>query len=163
MLRRLFPWLCLLAAGCTPGATTGRVTPEALSAASDVTGLAARQCPWPADVARYAQTTLTARGPREASPDLRILGATKAGCAVLTFSVDDSGVVASSDVVSEYPAGFGAVASQVLRWNDFATGGSSLTVFMVRVGVQKLSDGGAMEALGFKDTIFALMVHPTGL
>jgi hypothetical protein len=163
MLRKMFPLLGVLAAGCASGGSAATVTPEAVSAAADVIGLAARQCPWPADVARYAQTTLTTRGPREASPDLGILGGVQRGCAVLTFSVDDAGVVASSDVVSEYPAGFGAVASQVLRWNDFATGGSSLTVFMVRLGVQKLSDGGATEMIGFKDATFALVVHPTGL
>jgi hypothetical protein len=163
MLRHVFLLLCAVAAGCASNASTGTVTPEAVSAASDVTALAARQCPWPADVARYAQTTLTMRGPREASPDLGILGGVQSGCAVLTFSVDDAGVVSQSDVVSEYPAGFGAIATQVLRWNDFATGGSSLTVFMVRLGMRKLSDGGAMEALGFKDTTFALLVRPTGL
>ncbi len=119
---------------------------------------AARDCPWPADYARYEQTTLTVRHPQAPAPDLGLLNDVKSGCAVMTFSVDDQGIVAGSDVVSANSPGFGKVAPDMLRWNDYATGASSLTVFMVRLAAQKMDDGGVLLSLAFKDSTIAILV-----
>ena len=158
LLKRSVVVLSILVAGCTGGAAPPAVTPETSAIGQAVGEAAAQECPWPADLAHYEQTTLAVRHQGAAAPDLGVLHDMKIGCGVLTFSVDDQGVVNSSNVVTEYPAGFGTGASDILRWNDYVTPASSLTVFIVRLGAQKQPDGSVMLSLAFKDSIFSLVV-----
>jgi hypothetical protein len=158
LLKRFVIVLCALAAGCTVAAAPVTITPETGVVAQAVGETAARECPWPADLAHYEQTTLAVRHQGAVAPDLGVLHDTKIGCGVLTFTVDDRGIVNSSNVVAEYPAGFGTVASDVLRWNDYVTPASSLMVFMVRLGAQKQPDGSVMMLLAFKDSTIAIVV-----
>jgi len=119
---------------------------------------AEHDCPWPADVAHYEQTTLTRRQADEAAPNLGVLKAVPAGCAVLTFAVNDQGVVTTAAVVSASPASFAQVAPDILRWNDYASGDSSEAMFMMRLGAQRLPDGAALLSLAFKDSSLAILV-----
>jgi hypothetical protein len=149
--------LCLLASACAAGGAgkSASVSGPEVVALGDA---AARDCPWPADLARYEQTTLTVRPPQAPAPDLDVLDDAKTGCAVMTFSVDDQGSVAGSDVVSASSPAFAKIAPDILRWNNYAPGASSLTVFMVRLAAQKMPHGGVLLSLGFKDTTIAILV-----
>jgi hypothetical protein len=89
-----------------------------------------------------------------------VLGELTSGCGILTFSVDDSGAPGNVDIVSENPAGFGRVATDILHMNDYAEGASSLTIFIVRIGGQKLPGGGALVSLGFKESIVNFEIAP---
>jgi hypothetical protein len=153
--------MALAAASCgKPTAPPAVVTPEISNAAQTLDDRAAQDCPWPADIARYEQTTLTARNRLTPTPSLGVFDTLKYGCSVLIFTLDDAGNVASAKAVSESPPGFGAVAQKILHWNDYAVGASSLTVFMVRVAGQTLPQGGAMTSLAFKDSVINLEVPP---
>jgi hypothetical protein len=69
-----------------------------------------------------------------------------------------SGLVTGSSVLGESPAGFGRIATQILKWNDYATGTSDDTVFMVRVAAQLLPSGSVLLSLAFKDNTIDLVV-----
>jgi len=156
---RLFT-LCL--AGCGAGSDQPALTGQQTTAAAlAVLEAAARDCPWPANAAQFDGTTLVARHARAPSPDLGVLNSMHSGCAILTFTVDDQGIVATTNLVAEHPAGFGRIASHILRWNDYASG-TPLSPFMVRLGAEQLPNGGALVSLGFKDTSINLVVPPGG-
>jgi hypothetical protein len=152
--------LCAGLAACGSGTGTGQpavTTTQATAVAQAVLDAAATDCPWPADVAQYDSTTLVARHDRAAAPDLGVLNSMNSGCAVLSFTVDEQGIVAKSNVIAEHPTGFGRIATDILSWNDYASG-TPFSTFMVRLGAKKLADGGALVSLGFKDSSINLLV-----
>jgi hypothetical protein len=153
-------WLVVAACLAMCGCSTGSGKTEAVSgpAAAALQAAAEQDCPWPADVAHYEQTTLTARHARATAPDLGSLKAVPSGCAVLTFAVDEQGVVTNDSVVAASPASFARIGPEILRWNDYASGDSPMAVFMMRLGAQRLADGGALLSLAFKDSSFAILV-----
>jgi hypothetical protein len=152
--------VCAMTAACQDKKETSTLTPETAGAATTLDEFSATNCPLPADLSRYEDTTLTARHKYGAPPDSGVFSALKQGCAVLTFTVRDQGIVSGSSVISEYPAGFGAVASQILRWNDYAEGAYGDTVFVARIGGETLPEGGAMTSLTFKGSGVNLVVPP---
>jgi hypothetical protein len=161
LLNRSALLLALAASACgKPTVTPALATPDITAAAQSLNDRAAQDCPWPADLARYEQTTLTARNRLTPTPRMGVFDTLNAGCSVMIFSLDDVGNVASARVMSESPAGFGKVAQKILRWNDYAVGASSLTIFMVRVAAQTLPQGGALTSLSFKDSVINLEVPP---
>jgi hypothetical protein len=142
------------------GGPPSAASAEARSAALSVADEAARDCPWPADLGRYEQTTFSANRHPPLTAAATVLGELTSGCGTLTFTVDDYGVAGNVDIVSEKPAGFGRVATDILHLNDYAEGASSLTTFIVRIGGQKLPSGGAIVSLGFKDSIVNFELPP---
>jgi hypothetical protein len=150
----------LVAACSTGGSQPATTASQATAAAQAVLDAAASFCPWPANASQFDGTTLVSRHARADAPDLGVLNRMNSGCAVLTFNVDDQGIVTGSNVVAEHPAGFGPIAASILRWNDYASG-TPLSAFMVRLGAEKLPDGGALVSLGFKDSSINLVVPPT--
>jgi hypothetical protein len=153
-------WLVMAACAAVCSCSSGSGTTEAVSgpAAAALQTAAEHDCPWPADVAHYEQTTLTRRQADEAAPNLGLLRAVPAGCAVLTFAVNEQGVVTNTAVVSASPASFAQIAPDILRWNDYASGDSPEAMFMMRLGAQRLPDGGALLSLAFKDSSLAILV-----
>jgi hypothetical protein len=153
-------WLVAAACAAVCGCSSGSGKTEAVSgpAAAALQAAAEHDCPWPADVAHYEQTTLTPRHSGASAPDLGLLKEVPAGCAVITFAVDEQGVVTNADVVSASPAAFSRIAPNILRWNDYASGDSPMAVFMMRLGAQRLPDGGALLSLAFKDSSLAIVV-----
>lgn len=157
---------CALASGCShPGGQdtnpkSGEAAQTRAANGLKVTDAAARDCPWPADVDHYVQTTLAPRGVNTPSPRLGVFDSVSQGCAILTFTVDENGLVTSADLVSANPPAFGAIAPKILRWSNFASGASTLTEFMVRLGAAKLPSGGAMVSLAFKDSTVNIEVPP---
>jgi hypothetical protein len=153
---------CILIAACgaTPQSGGSPHTPssDAQAAAASELAAADRDCPWPADLAQYEQTTFTAKRHPPLTPVSTLRDELSGGCGVLKFTVSDSGAVGTVDVVSENPAGFGKVAADILRLNDYVVGASSLTVFMARVSGQKLPDGSAIVSVAFKDSVLNLEV-----
>jgi hypothetical protein len=147
---------CAAMCGCSSG--SGKTEAVTGPAAAALQAAAEHDCPWPADVAHYEQTTLTPRQTGSAAPELSLLKEVPTGCAVLTFAVNEQGVVTNADVVSASPASFARIAPDILRWNDYASGDSSMAVFMMRVGAQRLADGGALLSLAFKDSSLAILV-----
>jgi hypothetical protein len=163
MLRKLSVLaLCtaIAACGATPPSGGSPHVPGADAQAAAVTELdaAARDCPWPADLGRYEQTTFAAGRHPPLTPVSTLLDELTSGCSVVKFAVEDNGAVGNVDVVSENPAGFGKVAADILRLNDYAVGASSLTVFMARVSGQKLPDGNAIVSVAFKDSVLNLEI-----
>lgn len=160
--RRLFPSICMLMAGCgadlRPGAAPQAPSADAQAAVLREIDAAARDCPWPADLARYEQTTFSAKRHAPLTPVGTVLDELTSGCSVLKFSLGDGGAVGSLDVVSESPPGWGKIAADILRLNDYAEGASSLTVFMVRISGQKLPDGNAVVSLAFRDSTVNLEI-----
>jgi hypothetical protein len=142
------------------GGAPGAASAEARAAALTVGDAAARDCPWPADLGRYEQTTFSAKRHPPLTPAGTVVSELTSGCGILTFTVDDSGIAGNVEVVSENPAGFGRVATDILHLNDYAEGASSLTLFIVRIGGQKLPGGGAIVSLGFKDSIVNFELPP---
>ena len=71
------------------------------------------------------------------------------------FKYKSSGEI---DTIVRARAGFGKVAADILRLNDYAEGASSLTIFMVRISGQKLPDGNAVVSLAFKDSTLNLEI-----
>ena len=157
---------CAMVSGCshTSGQDSGPKSPGAAETraanALMVTDAAARDCPWPADADHYEQTTLAPRSATTPSPRLGVFDSVKQGCAILTFTVDENGQLTSVDLVSANPPAFGAIAPKILRWNNFASGASTLTEFMVRLGGATLPSGGAMVSLAFKDSTVNVEVPP---
>ena len=156
------PVLCSLIAACgaTPqsGGSPHAQSSETQAAAVTELDAAARDCPWPTDLAHYEQTTFAAGRHPPLTPVSTLLDELTSGCSVIKFTIDDNGAVGTVDVVSENPAGFGKVAADILRLNDYAVGASSLTVFMARVSGQKLPDGSAIVSVAFKDSVLNLEV-----
>jgi hypothetical protein len=153
-------WLVVAACAAMCGCSSGSGKTEAVSgpAAAALQAAAEHDCPWPADVAHYEQTTLTPRHANASAPNLGLLKTLPAGCAVLTFAVDEQGVVTNASVVSASPAPFARIAPDILRWNDYASGDSPMAVFMMRLGARRLPDGAALLSLAFKDSSFAILV-----
>jgi hypothetical protein len=149
--------LCCLAAACA-AQTKPTTNTEAAATAAALDQEAAAACPWPPDADRYGSTTLTARHLHAAAPDLGILRDMPNGCAILTFAVDDNGIIDSSTVVTQNPAGYARIAKDVLSWNDYATGDPTLPQFMVRVAARPLPNGDALVALAFKDNTLNFVV-----
>ncbi len=156
-------WLMFAACAMVCGCSAGSGPAEAVSGpgAAALQAAAEHDCRWPADVARYEQTTLTPRQSGSAAPDLGLLKKVPAGCAVVTFAVDEQGVVTHVQVVSASPASFAGIAPDIVRWNDYATGDSSMAEFMMRLGAQRLADGGVLLSMAFKDSSFAILVPVT--
>ncbi len=73
------------------------------------------------------------------------------GCAILRFSVDDHGQVATVQTVSEVPAGAADPAADIIRLNRFAntSGAGPGSPMLIRVGMANIS-GGTFVSLGFK-------------
>jgi hypothetical protein len=161
---RLVILLCVALGACDAaspsGGAPGMVSAEARAAALNVADEAARDCPWPADLGRYEQTTFSAKRHPPLTSAATVVGELTSGCGILAFTVDDSGIADNVDIVSENPAGFGRVAKDILHLNDYAEGASSLTTFIVRIGGRKLTAGGAIVSLGFKDTIVNFELPP---
>jgi hypothetical protein len=152
-------------AGCSAGGSGG--APRALDAAQarsaaavSVNEAAARDCPWPAGLDHYESTTLAPRSTATPPARLGVFSPARQGCAIMTFTVDDTGLVTGADVVAANPPAFAEVAPKVLRWSNFVAGASSLTVFMVRLGAGPLPNGGAMVAMEFKDSTVDLEIPP---
>jgi hypothetical protein len=160
MNARFFALLvCAFATSCgsgPPAQPAADVTNEA-QAFDDAS---AQDCPFPADASNYESTTLTARAKTTPAPRLGVFDTIKKGCAVLTFTLNDGAAVSSATVLSENPAGFGAVATKILHWNNYALGASTATVFIVRVAGETLPAGGALTVLAFKDSTINLEVPP---
>jgi hypothetical protein len=159
--RRSALMLCLAMQACgtrAPGPAFSST--DIILAAKALNERAAQDCPWPANLARYEQTTLIARNRLTPMPSINVFDTLKYGCSVMTFTLDDAGNVTSANIGSESPAGFGAVAQKILHWNDYAVGASPLTVFMVRVAAETLPNGGALTSLSFKDSVINLEVPP---
>jgi hypothetical protein len=152
--------LCALTTACQDKKQTMKLTPETSGAAAALDDFSVTHCPLAANLSQFEDTSLTNRHKYGAPPDLGVFGDLKQGCAVLTFTVRDQGIVSGSSVLSEYPAGFGAVASKILRWNDYAEGAYADTVFVVRLGAETLPQGGAMTSLAFKGSTINLVVPP---
>ena len=152
--------LCALTSACQDKKQTTKLTPATSGAAIALDDFSAAHCPLAADLTQFEDTSLTNRHKYGAPPDLDAFGNLQQGCAVLTFTVRDLGIVSGSSVLSEYPAGFGAVASKILRWNDYAEGANADTVFVVRVGAETQPQGGAMTSLAFKGSTINLVVPP---
>jgi hypothetical protein len=152
--------LCAAACGCQDKQQSAKLTPETAGAASALNAFSAEKCPFPATAGQYEDTTLTARHKYGVPPDASVFSALHQGCAVLSFTVRDQGIVSGSTVLSEYPPGFGAVAAKILRWNDYAEGAYSDTAFIVRIGGESLPQGGAMTSLTFKSSALDLVVPP---
>ena len=127
---------------------------------AQVAEAAARDCPFPATVDHYEQTTLAPRGATTPPARLGVFDTVKQGCAILTFTVDENGQITGADLVSANPPAFGAIAPKILRWSNYASGASTLTEFMVRLGAQTLPNGGAMISLGFRDSVVNLDIPP---
>ena len=72
---------------------------DAQAAAVTELAAAARDCPWPADLARYEQTTFAAGRHPPLTPVSTLLDELTSGCGVVKFTIDDSGAVGSVDVV----------------------------------------------------------------
>lgn len=159
-LSRLALPLVLAASSCGKPAAPAVATQNITAAAQSLNDRAAQDCPFPADIGRYEQTTLTARNRLTPTPGMGVFDTVTYGCSVMVFTLDDVGNVASARIISESPAGFGIVAQKILHWNDYAVGASSLTVFMVRVAAQTLPQGGALTSLSFKDSVINLEVPP---
>jgi hypothetical protein len=153
--------LCTALAACGSQAPLSPAATQSVElAAQSLNDMASQNCPFPPDVSAFEVTTLTARGLYTPKPNLGVFDDVAKGCAVLVFTLDDNATVSATRLVSESPAGFGAVAVKILRWNNYAEGASQLTKFMVRVAGEKLPAGGAMTSLAFKDTVINLEVPP---
>ena len=154
--------LCILIAACgatqQPGALLHAPSSEAQATTLSELDAADHDCPWPADLARYEQTTFAAARHSPVTRVSTLLDELTGGCSVVKFTIDDSGAIASVDVVSENPAGFGKVAADILRLNDYVVGASSLTVFMARVSGRKLPNGNAVVSVAFKDSLLNMEV-----
>jgi hypothetical protein len=162
----LLPALTALAlAACSGGKSGGNIktldAAQARSAAAiAVNDAAARDCPWPADLDHYESTTLAPRQPTTPPVRLGVFDEVRQGCAIMTFTVDENGLITGANVVSANPPAFAAVAPKALRWSNFVAGATSLTEFIVRLGAAPLPGGGAMIAMQFKDSTVDLEIPP---
>ena len=153
--------MCVLIAACDatqPHGSLHAPSSEAQSATLSELDAADHDCPWPADLARYEQTTFAAARHSPVTPVSTLLDELTGGCSVVKFTIDDGGAIASVDIAAENPAGFGKVAADILRLNDYVVGASSLTVFMARVSGRKLPNGNAVVSVAFKDSVLNLEV-----
>lgn len=132
--------------------------PEIGQAAAALADQAAQSCPFPADAAKYEQTNFAARSRQTPAPALGILRPVRSGCAVLTFTVDESGLVQHATVLNADSPAFAAIAPKMLRWQNFAHGADTTTVFMVRLGAQMQTDGRGLLTFAFRDWTVNLII-----
>jgi hypothetical protein len=154
---------CALLAGCNKvGADAHAIrTTDARNAIGQrVNAEAEAACPFPDNMAQYEQTTLAARTATTPLPRLGVFDTAPKGCAIVVFTLNDAGLLRTARVVSANPPAFGTIAPKIMRWTNLATGESNATEFMVRLGAEKLPDGGAMISLAFKDSTVDLEIPP---
>jgi hypothetical protein len=143
--------LWLLVAGCGGQPATQAEMDEAKAVALDVAQAGVRDCPWPAGADQYAETAPAGRDRDTPAPGAAAFDGMPGGCAILIFSVGETGIVGNVQVAVEHPPGFGPIAARVLRGYDYATGANSLTRFVVRIGARGLPSGAVLAQMTFKD------------
>lgn len=156
--------LALSLAGChagTPPAphALGPSSPVAVTAAgAALADEAAAACPFPESLDKYEETNFAERTRETPAADLGLLKSVRSGCAIMTFTVSDTGLVLNPKVVSSDSLAFALVAPKVIRWVNFAHGADSSAVFMVRLGAQMQTDGSGLLSFAFKDWTVDLAV-----
>jgi hypothetical protein len=110
----------------------------------------AQNCPLPP--VETAERAVQVRAPNEPAvpitPDIKAEWVN--GCAVVRFSVDETGHVTSAESITEQPTGTGAPAIDILRLNRFrsATGSPPGAPLVIRVGMAQPEGGGTLVVIG---------------
>jgi hypothetical protein len=144
-----------------PKLASGATSPQTRTDQGDaVAAMAQRDCPAPPGLESYEQTTLSQRTRETISANLAVFGSVKSGCAIMTFTVNETGLVTSSKTWSASSPAFAAIAPKLLRWSNYASGDSNDVEFFMRLGASRLPGGGAMLSLGFKGSTVNLEIPP---
>ncbi len=113
----------------------------------------AQDCPLPAEDSYEHAVQLRAPGEKVAPVTPAIRQEWVNGCAIVRFTVDPYGHVATAEAVREVPPGTGIPAADILRINRFgnASGGAVGDPMLIRVGMAEVPGGGTFVSLGFND------------
>ena len=148
---------CLLGAGCIVPPPYGYMPPSggAVSARDTMRLYAERfaeDCPLPDSLSYNHAVQLRAPGEPVAPLTPEILREWVDGCAVLRFTVDERGHVASLQTVNASPPGTVAAASDILRINRFANTGDAGpgSPMLIRVGMAHSPSGSTVVVLAFR-------------
>jgi hypothetical protein len=147
----------LLCGGCIVQPPYGYVPPSVRTVAARDTVVLysqrfAEDCPLPDPLTYNHAVQLRAPGELVTPLTPEILREWVDGCAILRFTVDERGHVASVQTVSASPPGAVAAASDILRLNRFANTGDAGpgSPMLVRIGMAHTQTGGTVLVLGFR-------------
>ena len=150
--------LCLATTACivvplrpVPYAAEGQSPAGQVQQMRDAAARFAVDCPLPDSYSYDHAVQLRPPGEPAAPVTHAILAEWVDGCAILRFTVDDHGRVATVETVSEAPAGTANPAADIIRLNRFAntSGAGPGSPMLIRVGMARAGTG-TLVTLAFR-------------